>query len=140
MTVLGEDVHVSDEVYNNVGVVLPQKEIKTSILNPQIVMGAQVSIPNRHVIIYSFFLFYDEDTFRNVHLISTPFRNDSFQGCGSRLAYHWSMCRTFVAQIICKIFLFLGLRNSDQWLPMWQVTEAVKNFHDFPYTSRDPLF
>ncbi|KAJ7546261.1 hypothetical protein O6H91_08G032600 [Diphasiastrum complanatum] len=39
MTVLGEDVHVSDEVYSNGGVVLPHKEIKTSILNPQIVMG-----------------------------------------------------------------------------------------------------
>jgi len=38
MTILGEDVHVSDEVYSNGGVVLPHKEIKTSILNPEIVM------------------------------------------------------------------------------------------------------
>jgi mannose-1-phosphate guanylyltransferase len=38
MTILGEDVHVCDEVYSNGGVVLPHKEIKTSILNPEIVM------------------------------------------------------------------------------------------------------
>lgn len=38
MTVLGEDVHISDEVYSNGGVVLPHKEIKTSILKPEIVM------------------------------------------------------------------------------------------------------
>jgi mannose-1-phosphate guanylyltransferase len=38
MTILGEYVQVCDEVYNNGGVVLPQKEIKTSILNPKIVM------------------------------------------------------------------------------------------------------
>lgn len=38
MTVLGEDVHVSDEVYSNGGVVLPHKEIKNSILKPEIVM------------------------------------------------------------------------------------------------------
>ncbi|KAH9626300.1 hypothetical protein KSS87_021869 [Heliosperma pusillum] len=38
MTVLGEDVHVSDEVYSNGGVVLPHKEIKSSILKPEIVM------------------------------------------------------------------------------------------------------
>eukprot|EP00252_Welwitschia_mirabilis_P002324 TRINITY_DN12254_c0_g1_i1.p1 TRINITY_DN12254_c0_g1~~TRINITY_DN12254_c0_g1_i1.p1 ORF type:complete len:362 (-),score=66.06 TRINITY_DN12254_c0_g1_i1:279-1364(-) len=38
MTILGEDVHVSDEVYSNGGVVLPHKEIKSSILKPQIVM------------------------------------------------------------------------------------------------------
>ncbi|BBN13583.1 mannose-1-phosphate guanylyltransferase [Marchantia polymorpha subsp. ruderalis] len=38
MTVLGEDVHVSDEIYSNGGVVLPHKEIKTSILKPEIVM------------------------------------------------------------------------------------------------------
>ncbi|RZS08059.1 hypothetical protein BHM03_00039008 [Ensete ventricosum] len=38
MTILGEDVHVCDEVYSNGGVVLPHKEIKSSILNPAIVM------------------------------------------------------------------------------------------------------
>ncbi|KAL3681025.1 hypothetical protein R1sor_023981 [Riccia sorocarpa] len=38
MTVLGEDVHVCDEIYSNGGVVLPHKEIKTSILKPEIVM------------------------------------------------------------------------------------------------------
>ncbi|KAL2621067.1 hypothetical protein R1flu_001272 [Riccia fluitans] len=38
MTVLGEDVHVSDEIYSNGGVVLPHKEIKSSILKPEIVM------------------------------------------------------------------------------------------------------
>ncbi|XP_039013483.1 mannose-1-phosphate guanylyltransferase 1-like [Hibiscus syriacus] len=38
MTILGEDVHFGDEVYSNGGVVLPHKEIKTSILKPEIVM------------------------------------------------------------------------------------------------------
>ncbi|CAN0926501.1 Mannose-1-phosphate guanylyltransferase 1 [Linum grandiflorum] len=38
MTILGEDVHVGDEVYSNGGVVLPHKEIRNSILNPEIVM------------------------------------------------------------------------------------------------------
>eukprot|EP00252_Welwitschia_mirabilis_P024890 TRINITY_DN7580_c0_g2_i1.p1 TRINITY_DN7580_c0_g2~~TRINITY_DN7580_c0_g2_i1.p1 ORF type:complete len:362 (+),score=57.13 TRINITY_DN7580_c0_g2_i1:120-1205(+) len=38
MTVLGEDVHLCDEVYSNGGVVLPHKEIKSSILKPHIVM------------------------------------------------------------------------------------------------------
>ncbi|KAK2434905.1 glucose-1-phosphate adenylyltransferase family protein [Trifolium repens] len=38
MTILGEYVHLCDEVYSNGGVVLPHKEIKTSILNPMIVM------------------------------------------------------------------------------------------------------
>eukprot|EP00897_Mesotaenium_endlicherianum_P008680 jgi/Mesen1/7840/ME000419S07148 len=38
MTVLGEDVHISDEVYTNGGVVLPHKEIKVSILKPEIIM------------------------------------------------------------------------------------------------------
>lgn len=38
MTILGEDVHVCDEVYINGGVVLPHKEIKSSILKPEIVM------------------------------------------------------------------------------------------------------
>ncbi|XP_078158484.1 putative mannose-1-phosphate guanylyltransferase 1 [Carex rostrata] len=38
MTILGEDVHVGDEVYSNGGVVLPHKEIKSSILKPEIVM------------------------------------------------------------------------------------------------------
>ncbi|GLJ06764.1 hypothetical protein SUGI_0047580 [Cryptomeria japonica] len=38
MTVLGEDVHISDEVYSNGGVVLPHKEIKSNILKPEIVM------------------------------------------------------------------------------------------------------
>ena len=38
MTVLGEDVHLSDEVYSNGGVVLPHKEIKTSIVKPEIVL------------------------------------------------------------------------------------------------------
>lgn len=38
LTILGEDVHLSDEVYSNGGIVLPHKEIKTSILKPEIVM------------------------------------------------------------------------------------------------------
>ncbi|KAF3957561.1 hypothetical protein CMV_017440 [Castanea mollissima] len=38
MTILGEDVHVCDEIYSNGGVVLPHKEIKASILKPEIVM------------------------------------------------------------------------------------------------------
>ncbi|ERN08044.1 mannose-1-phosphate guanylyltransferase 1 [Amborella trichopoda] len=38
MTILGEDVHVGDEVYSNGGVVLPHKEIKTNINKPEIVM------------------------------------------------------------------------------------------------------
>ncbi|CAL5389719.1 unnamed protein product [Camellia sinensis] len=38
MSILGEDVHVGDEVYSNGGVVLPHKEIKSSILKPEIVM------------------------------------------------------------------------------------------------------
>ncbi|GAB2283459.1 hypothetical protein Dimus_017970 [Dionaea muscipula] len=38
MIVLGEDVHVGDEIYSNGGVVLPHKEIKSSILKPEIVM------------------------------------------------------------------------------------------------------
>ncbi|XP_078446740.1 putative mannose-1-phosphate guanylyltransferase 1 isoform X2 [Wolffia australiana] len=38
MTILGEDVHVGDEIYTNGGVVLPHKEIKSSILHPEIVM------------------------------------------------------------------------------------------------------
>lgn len=38
MTVLGEDVHVQDEVYTNGGVVLPHKEIKSSIFKPEIIM------------------------------------------------------------------------------------------------------
>ena len=38
MTILGEDVHVGDEVYSDGGVVLPHKEIKSSILKPEIVM------------------------------------------------------------------------------------------------------
>ncbi|KAL4352837.1 hypothetical protein GQ457_06G006790 [Hibiscus cannabinus] len=38
MTILGEDVHFGDEVYSNGGVVLPHKEIKSSILKPEIVM------------------------------------------------------------------------------------------------------
>ncbi|CAI5997424.1 unnamed protein product [Closterium sp. NIES-65] len=38
MTVLGEDVHIQDEVYANGGVVLPHKEIKANILKPEIVM------------------------------------------------------------------------------------------------------
>ncbi|CAK9185362.1 unnamed protein product [Ilex paraguariensis] len=38
MTILGEDVHLGDEVYCNGGVVLPHKEIKSSILKPEIVM------------------------------------------------------------------------------------------------------
>ena len=38
MTILGEDVHVGDEIYSNGGVVLPHKEIKSSILKPEIVM------------------------------------------------------------------------------------------------------
>ncbi|KAJ3668939.1 hypothetical protein LUZ60_010889 [Juncus effusus] len=38
MTILGEDVHVGDEVYINGGVILPHKEIKGNILKPEIVM------------------------------------------------------------------------------------------------------
>ena len=38
MTILGEDVHVADEVYSNGAVVLPHKEIKSSIVNPEIMM------------------------------------------------------------------------------------------------------
>ncbi|XP_030534505.1 mannose-1-phosphate guanylyltransferase 1 [Rhodamnia argentea] len=38
MTILGEDVHVGDEIYSNGGVVLPHKEIKSSIWKPEIVM------------------------------------------------------------------------------------------------------
>ncbi|KAA8518946.1 hypothetical protein F0562_016280 [Nyssa sinensis] len=38
MTILGEDVHVGDEVYSNGGVILPHKEIKSSILKPEIVI------------------------------------------------------------------------------------------------------
>lgn len=38
MTILGEDVHVCDEIYSNGGVVLPHKEIKSSILKPEILM------------------------------------------------------------------------------------------------------
>lgn len=38
MSILGEDVHVGDEVYTNGGVILPHKEIKSSILEPEIVM------------------------------------------------------------------------------------------------------
>ncbi|KAJ7961376.1 Mannose-1-phosphate guanylyltransferase 1 [Quillaja saponaria] len=37
MTILGEDVHVGNEIYSNGGVVLPRKEIKSSILRPDIV-------------------------------------------------------------------------------------------------------
>lgn len=38
MSILGEDVHICDEIYSNGGVVLPHKEIKSSILKPEIVM------------------------------------------------------------------------------------------------------
>ncbi|KAH7444940.1 hypothetical protein KP509_02G098800 [Ceratopteris richardii] len=38
MTVFGEDVHLSDEMYSNGGVVLPHKQINTSILSPKILM------------------------------------------------------------------------------------------------------
>lgn len=38
ITILGEDVHVRDEIYSNGGVVLPHKEVKSSILKPEIVM------------------------------------------------------------------------------------------------------
>jgi len=36
--VLGEDVQMADELYVNGGIVLPHKEIKASILTPQIIM------------------------------------------------------------------------------------------------------
>ena len=36
--VLGEDVQMADELYVNGGIVLPHKEIKASILSPQIIM------------------------------------------------------------------------------------------------------
>ncbi|KAK1355278.1 Mannose-1-phosphate guanylyltransferase [Heracleum sosnowskyi] len=38
MTILGEDVHVCDEIYSNGGVVLPHKQIKSSILKPEILL------------------------------------------------------------------------------------------------------
>lgn len=38
MTILGEDVHVCDEIYSNGGVVLPHKQIKSSIWKPEILM------------------------------------------------------------------------------------------------------
>ncbi|KAJ3005538.1 UNVERIFIED_CONTAM: mannose-1-phosphate guanyltransferase [Siphonaria sp. JEL0065] len=38
ITVLGEDVHVADEVFVNGGSVLPHKSVGASILTPQIVM------------------------------------------------------------------------------------------------------
>lgn len=38
MTILGEDVHVCDEIYSNGGVVLPHKQIKSSISKPEILM------------------------------------------------------------------------------------------------------
>ncbi|KAJ3036848.1 mannose-1-phosphate guanyltransferase [Rhizophlyctis rosea] len=37
-TVLGEDVHVADEIFVNGGSVLPHKSVKANILEPQIVM------------------------------------------------------------------------------------------------------
>uniref|UniRef100_A0A061S4D2 mannose-1-phosphate guanylyltransferase n=1 Tax=Tetraselmis sp. GSL018 TaxID=582737 RepID=A0A061S4D2_9CHLO len=37
-SVIGEDVHLKDEVYVNGGIVLPHKEIKESITSPQIIM------------------------------------------------------------------------------------------------------
>ena len=36
--VLGEDVQMADEVYVNGGIILPHKEIKANILQPQIIM------------------------------------------------------------------------------------------------------
>ncbi|MBA0601125.1 hypothetical protein Gorai_004312 [Gossypium raimondii] len=50
MTVLGEDVHVWDEIYSSGGVILPHKEIKSSILKPEIViwkLGAWVHAKDR---------------------------------------------------------------------------------------------
>ncbi|KAK7276316.1 hypothetical protein RIF29_17455 [Crotalaria pallida] len=38
MTIIAEGVNVCDEVYSNGGVVLPYKEIKSSILKPEVVM------------------------------------------------------------------------------------------------------
>lgn len=38
MTILGEDVHVCDEIYSNGGVVPPHKEFKASILKLEVVM------------------------------------------------------------------------------------------------------
>ena len=38
MAVVGEDVLVQDELYLNGAVVLPHKEIKASILKPEIIM------------------------------------------------------------------------------------------------------
>ncbi|GAA0163906.1 transferase [Lithospermum erythrorhizon] len=38
MTILGEGVHVGDEVHSDGGVVLPHTMIKSSILKPEIVM------------------------------------------------------------------------------------------------------
>ncbi|KAJ3116871.1 mannose-1-phosphate guanyltransferase [Phlyctochytrium bullatum] len=39
-TVLGEDVHVSDEIFVNGGSVLPHKSVSSNILEPQIVMSS----------------------------------------------------------------------------------------------------
>ena len=38
MSVLGEDVHISDELYVNGAKILPHKEIKVSIFKPEIIM------------------------------------------------------------------------------------------------------
>jgi mannose-1-phosphate guanylyltransferase len=38
VTVLGDDVHVGDELYVNGGCVLPHKSISVSIAEPKIVM------------------------------------------------------------------------------------------------------
>ncbi|KMZ60866.1 Mannose-1-phosphate guanyltransferase [Zostera marina] len=38
MSILGEDVHICDEIYSNGGVVLPHKQIKSNILKPEIVL------------------------------------------------------------------------------------------------------
>lgn len=40
--VLGDDVHVGDEVYINGGIVLPHKEIKSSILQPEILWALEL--------------------------------------------------------------------------------------------------
>lgn len=38
MSVLGEDVQSADEVFLNGAIVLPHKELKASVLTPQIIM------------------------------------------------------------------------------------------------------
>jgi len=38
VSVLGDDVHVADEIYINGGCILPHKSVSTSIAEPKIIM------------------------------------------------------------------------------------------------------